>query len=145
MENIEDLNQSVMELSGFTGNSSQEVSDQIEELFTKEQIIQKQKEEEDRIYGKHRLSAEDYLKRKKKWDEIKDTYGEDPYFQQVFGSFDPILSLQFVSEEELPKVLEQYTEKEITKIHVEGRNPTHARLLRKLKNRELEKNKEKSP
>lgn len=135
---MEDLNQSVIE---FNGNSTQEVADHITELFTNEQIIQKQKEEEERIYGQHKISAKDYIARKKKWDEIKDTYGEDPYFNQIFGSFDPILSLQFVSEEELPKVLEEYTEKEITKIHVEGRNSTHARLLRKLKNRELEKKK----
>ena len=134
MENLEDLNQSVIE---FNGNSTQEISDHIEELFTNEEILKKQKEEEERIYGQHRLSAKDYLNRKKKWDEIKETYGEDPYFHHIFGSFDPILSLQFLSEEELSKVLEEYTEKEITKIHVESKNPTHARLLRKLKNREL--------
>lgn len=135
---MEDLNQSVIE---FNGNSTQEVAEHIEELFTDEQIIQKQKEEEERIYGQHKLSAKDYIARKKKWDEVKDTYGEDPYFQQIFGSFDPINTLSFVKEEELPQVLEQYTEKEITRIHVEGRNPTHAKLLRKLKNREIERKK----
>jgi hypothetical protein len=112
---------------------------------TDEEIIRKQKEEENRIYKQHSISFEDFMKRKKKWDEVQETYGADPYFYKLFGFLDPMLAISFVKEEDIDKVVDSFTEKEITIANV-ARNPTHAKLLRRLKDKRYEdlKNKEKN-
>ena len=110
--------------------------------LTEEEILKKQKEEEDRIYKVHSISYEDFQKRKQKWEEIKYNYGADPFFYQLFGFLDPMLSIQFVKEEDIEKVVDSFSEREITMAG--ARNPTHARLLRKLKDKRYEELKNKN-
>jgi hypothetical protein len=110
--------------------------------YDDKEVERLQKEQEDKIYRTHALSIKDFLERKKKWDEVQSIYGSDPYFYQLFGFLDPMLALSFVKEEDINKVVDSFTEKEITQsVH---RNPTHARLLRKLKDKRHLELKEKS-
>lgn len=101
--------------------------------LTEEEIVKRQKEIEDKIYRQHAISYSDFIKRKQKWDELEQIYGSDPYFYSIFGCLDPLNSLMFIKEDEIEKVVDAYTEREIT---INGaRNGTHARLLRRLKDK----------
>jgi len=113
-----------------------------EQILNREssEIERIQKEEEDRIYKTHALTLKEFLERKKKWDEVYDTYGSDPYFYQLFGFLDPMLALSFIKEEDIDKVVDCFTEKETTQAL--ARNPTHARLLRRLKDKRFLEKKE---
>lgn len=108
---------------------------QVENL-TKEEILEKQREEENRIYRTHKLSLKDFNERRKKWDEVQAIYGNDPFFYSIFGFLDPLLAIQFVDENEIEQVVDSISEKELADSQV--RNPTHSRLLRKLKNKREE-------
>lgn len=111
--------------------------------MTPEEIAEKEKFYQDKIYKSHSITLQEFMKRKKLWTEVQDTYGADPYFYQVFGSLDPMLSIQFIRDEDIEAVVDSYSEKEITEAG-RFRNPTHARLLRKLKDKRYEELKEKN-
>lgn len=99
---------------------------------------------EDPDYKKYRISKTEYITRYKEYMEAKAIYGQDPLFNQIFGWLAPENSIQFLSIDDMMEVAAETSEKEL--VEVAARNPTHARLLRKLKQRkkDLDKLKEKN-
>ena len=134
----EDLNSSVLELNNDT-NITEEQKRIAEEGRLKEIEYLRDLPDDRTEYLKHKITIEEFRERKRKWDEVKLTYGDDPYFQMLFGFLDPLCALPFLDEETLEKAIDEFSEKETTQAL--ARNPTHARLLRRLKDRKNEKTK----